>query len=325
MAVAGVLVAWLVIGARNAAHREHRRIRAVAPVHVGGLDHYELAFLAGGPRRVINTAIAVLARGGDIRVSRGARVSPVHGVPPSSEPVEQAVLDVLAAHPGGMELADLRRAVGGSEAMERLRYGLIGRGLLVPDGAFTPVRTYVHRLLAVSGGAIVVAVLMMALVAAGPPVASFASLLGVVLAGATGVGGLVAARNLRRALRNVVSTAGHAELTAARRLHRRGAAPVGPGLAYAVGLPVALYGLNELDDAALQEELLREEARSQAVSTSAVSGACGGGGTFGGGDYGTVDSGWGGLGGGDFGGGGGDSGGGSSGGGCGGGGCGGGG
>nr|BFE83590.1 hypothetical protein GCM10020093_061910 [Planobispora longispora] len=136
--------------------------------------------------------------------------------------------------------------------------------------------------------------------------------------------GLSAYRRQKRTLRNVLSRAGHDVLDSARRVHVRGARPATADLAFAIGAPVALYGLSELDDPALTEELAH---RDQA--TGSVGGACGGGSggsgdgssygdssSYGGGDIGS--GGWGG----DSGGGSSDSGGGSScggGGGCGGG------
>lgn len=84
-----VLIA-AVNGASSALRREHGRVRAVAAnAGPGELGHYELAYLAGGPRRVVNTAIALMARAGALRVSRGGTlhlVASAFSADPSSGP-----------------------------------------------------------------------------------------------------------------------------------------------------------------------------------------------------------------------------------------------
>ncbi|MGN9840775.1 TIGR04222 domain-containing membrane protein [Nonomuraea sp. H19] len=110
LVVAALGLVLLVGIAEQRVERERRRVSELAFSGVGhALSHYELAYLSGGPRRAINTALAVLATAGAIRVSRGSQVTPVYGAPPSPVPIEQAVLDVLATRPGGYRAGELRR------------------------------------------------------------------------------------------------------------------------------------------------------------------------------------------------------------------------
>ncbi|MEU0480688.1 TIGR04222 domain-containing membrane protein [Streptosporangium sp. NPDC006013] len=289
--------------------REHRRVRSAVTRHHGGPPTpYELAYLSGGPRRVVNTALGMLAKAGVIRVSRGGQVSLVAGASPSSDPIEHAVTAALAQCGGVAPVGELRHAVAGGQAVNGLHYRLLGLGLLVPENALDHARGLLNRLLVTSIVALVLTVGILVTGARGR-LGTAALLVGLI---AALFGFSVYARH-KRLLRDVLSRAGHDVLASARRIHVRGARPVTPGLAFAVGIPVALYGLGELDEPGLVEELQRQSV-SGSGSGCAV-GACGGGG---GGDFGSGS--WGDSGGGSSDGGG--CGGGSGcGGGCGGGGC----
>jgi uncharacterized protein (TIGR04222 family) len=86
---------------------EHEAIGAESSGR-GDLDVYELAYLAEGPHRVVNTAIVVLMNRELIRISRGGRIHRVSGsARASADAVEQAVL-VSASRPGGVTAAHLR-------------------------------------------------------------------------------------------------------------------------------------------------------------------------------------------------------------------------
>ncbi|MEV2267619.1 TIGR04222 domain-containing membrane protein [Nonomuraea africana] len=290
-----VLIA-AVNGASSALRREHGRVRAVAAnAGPGELGHYELAYLAGGPRRVVNTAIALMARAGALRVSRGGTLHLVASAF-SADPVERAVLDAVRARPGGVSAGVVRHEVGTGPAMEDLRHHLMTVGLLVPDGSLVPVRSRLNRLtvLACLSGAVglVTAALMVTGAVPVGPLALATLLISAILA----ISGLVAAARHRRALGNVLSTAGQAELLRAQRLHVRGASRShAPQLAFAVGVPVALYGLSELDDPALQQELRSEEDQGHTASSGGCAGgSCGGGSgsdsSYGGADFGSSAS-----------------------------------
>ncbi|MEU4699643.1 TIGR04222 domain-containing membrane protein [Nonomuraea dietziae] len=285
-----------VSGAASALKREHSRVRSVAAnASPGELGHYELAYLAGGPRRVVNTAIALMAKAGALRVSRGGTLHHVASAS-SSDPVERAVLDVVRARPGGVSAGVVRHDVGNGPVMEDLRHHLTRVGLLVPDGSLVPVRSRLNRLsaLAYLSGALV-------------PVAAVLMLTGAMPAWPLGVGtvivstilsisGLSTARKHRRALANILSTAGQAELLRAQQTHVRGAAmPYAPQMAFAMAVPVALYGLGELGDPTMQQELQSDEDETHATSSGGCAGgACGGGSgsdsSYGGADFGSSSS-----------------------------------
>ncbi|MFC7647730.1 TIGR04222 domain-containing membrane protein [Streptosporangium lutulentum] len=166
-----VIALILIVGsARAALRREHRRVRSAVTHHRGEMTPYELAYLAGGPRRVINTALGMLARAGAIRVSRGGQISLVAGTRGSPDPVEHAILEALRARGGSGPAGELRRTVADGETMSGLRYRLLGMGLIVPDEAFGHAWKLLNRLLILSVLALAVEVGM--LVAASPRTAS---------------------------------------------------------------------------------------------------------------------------------------------------------
>jgi len=301
--VVACVVALVIAATALTLRREHRRVRlAVARHHGGPPSPYELAYLSGGSRRVINTALGLLARTGVIRVSRGGQVSLVAGAGPSSDAIEHAVTEALRLRGGSVPVGELRHAVADGQAIEGLRYRLLGLGLLVPEGALDHARTLLSRLLAFSAVGVVLAVGILVIGIEGR-LAGVAPLVGLI----AGLGGLLAYAVQRRALRDVLSRAGHDVLASARSTYARGARPVVPDLTFAVGVPVALYGLGELNEPGLEEGLQRQGASGS--GSGCATGACGGGSSSGG---------WGGS---SDGGDGSGDGGGSSCGGCGGGGC----
>ncbi|GAA3028936.1 TIGR04222 domain-containing membrane protein [Streptosporangium longisporum] len=322
--VVAVAIGLVVVLTASALSREQRRVRSVMAGHgAGPPTPYELAYLSGGPRRVINTAIGLLARAGVIRVSRGGLVSLVAGATPSPDPVEYALMEALHQRGGSVPLSDLRRAVSDGKALEGLRYRLLGLGLLVPESALDHARSLLNRLLIATVAA---AVFTAGCLLAGPRGLGILVLLVGVL---STVVGLSTYSRQKRALRDALSRSGHDVLAAARRTHVRGVRSATPDLAFAVGFPVALYGLSELNEPGLEDELQRQDTGGS--SGGCAAGACGGGSpgsgdvTYGGGGGDIGSGGWG-----DSGGSSGDSGGSSGGsscgggGGCGGGGCGGG-
>jgi uncharacterized protein (TIGR04222 family) len=306
--VAGVL---LVLIAEQHVERARRRVTERPPSGAAHpLSPYDLAYLAGGPRRAVNTALTVLATAGAVRVSR-AGISLVYGARPSPVPIEQAVIDFLASRTGGCAPAELRRALGGHEALTAIADDLTRRGLLVPEAALGPARQRQRWQVA----ALVAAIGIVA-TAIGLAVTGMMDDLGhlpvlLLFGGFSVIYGAAAILRRRRRLRLLVTREGRAALTSARGRHPRGATGQG-SVALAVGIPVALYGLPAAGDPVLTDELSRGDPGGD------VSGSCG---SHGDGSSGFGD-GSGGFGGGDFGGGGGGSGcgGGGGGGGCGGGG-----
>jgi uncharacterized protein (TIGR04222 family) len=288
-------VVFLVNVAEQSVERERRRVSERAPTGGGHeLSPYELAYLSGGPRRAINTALAVLARAGAVRVSRGSQVTAVHGARPSPVPIEQAVLDTLATRPGGHRAGELRRELETHPALAGLAGGLQARGLIVPEEAFGNAwrrRKLQKAAVGVAGGfALLVVALAAAGLAAEEPV-----FLGVLFFTAIALfSGLAALARQRRRLRNVLTREGQEVLRSARGHHPRGVSDQS-SLAMAVGIPVALYGLQDAGDQSLCDELSAGDPGGDCA------GACG---TYSGGDGSTFGSdSSGGFGGMDFGGG----------------------
>ncbi|MEV7908095.1 TIGR04222 domain-containing membrane protein, partial [Streptomyces anulatus] len=283
----GVVLAVAVWVTAVALRAEHRRVSSAGTGGTAPLGPYELAYLSGGPLRVVNTAIGVLARTGALRVARGGQISLVTGARPPAEAIEHAVLDALGSRGGSCSATELRRTVAEGLVMDGLRYRLLGMGLLVPEDALTEARRLLNRLLALT---------LISVVFEAGAIFSVASLgyLGMLatLAGSlASLIGLFTYFRMRRTLRGVVSGAGHAALVSARGVHVRGARSMTPDLALAVAFPVALYGLGELGDPVLEEELNRH-AQTATAGSSCASGACGGGSSdssSGGGDFGSGD------------------------------------
>lgn len=294
--IIAVIVVSGVIGVTTAINREHHRVRAVAAAgRQGSFTPYELAYLSGGPRRVVNTALALMARQGMVRVSRGGNVHAVSDVRSAQDPVERAVLEAVSARPGGVSAATLRHEVGNGPVMDGLRFHLTGLGLLLPDGSMTTVRTRVNILLLLVCvsvallGAVIVALL--ADVVAWDAGTSLAAL----VLGVASMIGVVGHIEGRKALRNTLTSAGSDELSRLRRVHTRGATrSTAPEMAFAIGFPVALYGLGELGDPQLVSEIGSEDQRNNTSGSACAAGACGGGsssGGFGGGDFGSSSGG----------------------------------
>ncbi|NBE92149.1 TIGR04222 domain-containing membrane protein [Nonomuraea sp. KC401] len=97
------------------------------------LDLYEAAYLAGGPRRAINTALVSLAAQGGVRVSSEGVVTPVRGFRPDKRVrVERAVHGQVKGSVGGSTAAEVRHGVGDAEALRSLATSLVRRGYLMP-------------------------------------------------------------------------------------------------------------------------------------------------------------------------------------------------
>lgn len=95
------------------------------------LDEYEVAYLAGGPQRVLETALFALRDRGAVTVA-GPRVRAVEdtGGPaghPARHPVERAV---LASCPRGRSLAVVAKTVRGGPEVAEIERGLAALGLV---------------------------------------------------------------------------------------------------------------------------------------------------------------------------------------------------
>ncbi|MFI8258035.1 TIGR04222 domain-containing membrane protein [Streptomyces filamentosus] len=92
-------------------------------------DLYEAAFLAGGPGRVADTALAALHLDGRLVIGGPGVAAVVHRV--AHDPVERAVFDVRATAPSGA-LHQLRLGVMTHPAVQEIGDGLAARGLVTP-------------------------------------------------------------------------------------------------------------------------------------------------------------------------------------------------
>ncbi|MYW08116.1 TIGR04222 domain-containing membrane protein, partial [Streptomyces sp. SID2563] len=101
---------------------------------VGGPAHdlSEVAFLNGGPGRVVDTALAAMHADGRLAIGGPGIVAVLR--PVAYDPVERAVLHELAAAPSGA-LPVLRAAVMRHPAVQETGDGLAARGLLARPGA----------------------------------------------------------------------------------------------------------------------------------------------------------------------------------------------
>ncbi|MEU5326807.1 TIGR04222 domain-containing membrane protein [Streptomyces parvus] len=102
-------------------------------------DLYEVAFLNGGPARVVDTALTALHADGRLVVG-GPGIVAVQRAQ-ANDPVERAVLQELAAAPNGA-LHVLREAVMRHPAVQEVGDGLAARGLLVPPHRLRPLRRW---------------------------------------------------------------------------------------------------------------------------------------------------------------------------------------
>lgn len=91
------------------------------------LSVYEVAYLAGGPDRVVDTALVALVESGRIRVHAPGELGVVE--PGRSHPVEAAVMDAVGTH-GHRSVDTIRWRMVGDERMAELGRSLAAAGLL---------------------------------------------------------------------------------------------------------------------------------------------------------------------------------------------------
>ncbi|MFI7704457.1 TIGR04222 domain-containing membrane protein [Nonomuraea sp. NPDC049480] len=287
--IAAVGMVILVNAVDQRVERARRKVSEAAPSGVPHrLDPYELAYLSGGPRRTVNTALAVLATAGAIRVSRGSHVTPIYGAPPSPVPIEQAVLYALAARPGGYRAGELRRELQTHPALTDIVSGLERRGLLLREHAFGTAwrrREHLKIVQGVVGGFLLLLIVLAVMDLAGNDLAYVGALLFTVVALVTA---LVAYSKQGKRLRNVITREGREVLLSARRYHPRGVRDQS-SLAMAVGMPVALYGLADAGDPTLRDELSVGDPAADCVGACGSHSGGGDGTTFGGDSYGGLD------------------------------------
>jgi uncharacterized protein (TIGR04222 family) len=96
------------------------------------LDVYEAAYLADGPGRAVDTAVATLVGRGTLRATRNGMISCPDGAPPGDHPVECAVRGALDGVPP-MFIVTLRRRLAGHRRLNEIRDRLGAAGLRVTD------------------------------------------------------------------------------------------------------------------------------------------------------------------------------------------------
>ncbi|MFD7444695.1 TIGR04222 domain-containing membrane protein [Streptomyces sp. NPDC059909] len=102
-------------------------------------DVREVAFLKGGPARVVDSAVAAMAVDGRLAVGFPGVVSVVR--PESGDPVERAVIEASAAAPNGA-LYTLRRAAMRDPAVQEIGNRLAARGLMIEPRSLRPWRIW---------------------------------------------------------------------------------------------------------------------------------------------------------------------------------------
>jgi uncharacterized membrane protein YgcG len=117
------------------------------------LGVYEVAYLAGGPDRVVDTAVVVLVESGRVRVHAPGELVVVE--PGRSDPVEAAVMDAIGTQ-GHRSIDTIRWRMAGDERVAELGRSLAAAGLLhrrpfaraKPDGpAWSATKSGRHALL----------------------------------------------------------------------------------------------------------------------------------------------------------------------------------
>ncbi|NUR84672.1 MAG: TIGR04222 domain-containing membrane protein, partial [Nonomuraea sp.] len=128
------------------------------------LDYYQLAYLSGGPNRVIQTAVGLLTREGDLRVSRGGKLHRVAGAVSAGFPLEEAILAEVKTRKAGFPAVKLIGRVAAHPSVNGLGEALVRQGLLVDLSRLPGSRTALDLLrwirLCTLGGMLVCLALM---------------------------------------------------------------------------------------------------------------------------------------------------------------------
>ncbi|GAA2100421.1 hypothetical protein GCM10009759_33250 [Kitasatospora saccharophila] len=124
--LAFALIAFTV--ALSAVHnRRYRRVTDPQGLPGRGQPLLDVAFLAGGPARAVDTALVRMEREGRVVVSRARRVTVTDDR--TSDPVERVLVTAVGGR-AGRDLSVLRASVTGSPEVQRIGDGLAARGLM---------------------------------------------------------------------------------------------------------------------------------------------------------------------------------------------------
>jgi hypothetical protein len=91
------------------------------------LDVYDIAFLAGGPDRVVDTALVVLVESGRVRVHAPGELAVVD--PTRQHPIEAAGMDAVGTH-GHRSIDTIRWRLADDERLRVLGQSLAAAGML---------------------------------------------------------------------------------------------------------------------------------------------------------------------------------------------------
>ncbi|MFK8849874.1 TIGR04222 domain-containing membrane protein [Streptomyces sp. Ac-502] len=239
--------------------RTVRIVRAVPRPKYRSASQYELweiAFLAGGPARVADAAIAGMHQDGRLAVGGPGVVSLRQSV--AYDPVETAVLDSLARTPDGA-LDTLRRHVMRAPAVQAIGDRLAKRGLMRHPRAGRPWRLLAAWQTAICGvGFLLVLLLTLAGAVGGEGVPFVVRILPAAVLGA--VTGVVC----RKVLGRRVTPAGAAAVRTYRTAHKK---DLVSEATQSAALVVALGSTALLVDDVLRDQL--DEAQRAAVGASA--------------------------------------------------------
>ena len=96
---------------------------------MAALDVYDVAYVAGGPDRVVDTAVVALVRSGRVRIHAPGQLATID--PTRRHPVEAAVLDAMGTT-GHRSMDTIRWRLSGDDRLDDLgrrlhKAGLVGR------------------------------------------------------------------------------------------------------------------------------------------------------------------------------------------------------
>ncbi|MEV4803594.1 TIGR04222 domain-containing membrane protein [Nonomuraea sp. NPDC049421] len=281
--IAAVILALFTVAA---AAGRRRAVRSGTPIELGRrtVDRYELAYLAGGPVRAAETAVALLVSSGAVRLGSGGRIYKVKRGPAGEESVENVVINLVVGR-SGRNVAVLKSEVAGSIAVDAIRRRLAEDGLVVGDGGVWRLRAWARRLLVTAVAAVIGAAFAGVGLSVEPR--SYA-LLALLVFGGTAVAAGIMLRGHRRSMAAALTPAGQEVLDAARRAAN----------ADDEATSIALHGTAALRDDTLRKELRRQSRRPAHAgrtparrssggyvpggATYGASSGCGGGGCGGG-------------------------------------------
>ncbi|MFJ1754424.1 TIGR04222 domain-containing membrane protein [Kitasatospora sp. NPDC088134] len=125
--VVALALVVLTMSATTVLNRRSRRVTDPQGLPGRGIPLLHAAFLAGGPRRVVDTVLVRMEREGRVVISRANRVTVTDPAP--RDPVEGVLITAVGGR-AGRDLEVLRASVVGSPEVQGIGEALAARGLL---------------------------------------------------------------------------------------------------------------------------------------------------------------------------------------------------